>query len=251
MLGWRASDVVGRLSVAALPRPDEPAERERLRARLLDGRPYAGTLTLHRRDGRPFPAHLTATPARDERGDVVGYVGVIADLTEPVGRGQPEHQRRAETLALLGAQSLQHRPGSPGLRALVTEVVEVTRRLLGADHATALYLDAAANVLRPMASSSEAEQPAEVPTGSRSVPGYITLAHRAVVVDDAQHDPRFDPCPTRAASPTASAVGAPIHSPSGIVGVLVAESGTRARFTNGDASFVQALANVIGMVLRP
>ena len=250
MLGWRAADVVGQLSFAALPRPDEPAERERLRTRLLDGRPYAGTLTIHRRDGRPFPAHLTATPARDEQGAVVGYVGVITDLTEPIGRGQPEHQRRAETLSLLGAQALRHRPGELGLRAVVHEVVDVTRRLLGADHATALHLDAEANVLRPIASSSDAEVAAEVPTGSRSIPGYVMLARRVVVVDDAQHDSRFDQCPTRAASPTASAMGAPIHGPTGIVGVLLVESATRSRFSAADAHFVQSLANVIGFTLR-
>jgi PAS domain S-box-containing protein len=251
MLGWRAADVVGQRSFAALPRPDEPAERERLRTRLLEGRPYAGTLTIHRRDGRPFPAHLTATPARDEQGTVVGYVGVITDLTEPIGRGQPEHQRRAETLSLLGAQALQHRGGEPGLQAVVAEVVEVARRLLEADHATALRIDPAAQVLRPIACSSEAEVRAEVPMGSRTIPGYVVLAHRVVVVDDVQHDARFDPCPTRSATPTASAMGAPIHSPDGIIGVLIVESATRARFRAGDAHFVQSLANVIGLALRP
>jgi PAS domain S-box-containing protein len=253
MLGWRASDVVGRESFAALPRPDEPAERARLRDRLLEGRPYAGTLTIRRRDGRPFPAHLTATPARDEHGAVVGYVGVITDLTEPVGlgRGQPEHLRRSETVALLGARALHLSADDPALRGLVTEVVDATRRLLGAQHATALYLDAPANVLRAMASSPDVDEAIEVPCGSRSVPGYVTLAHRAVVVDDTQHDPRFETSPTRTGAATASAVGAPIHGPTGIVGVLIGESTTRARFTTADASFVQSMANVVGIVLRP
>ncbi len=178
---------------------------------------------------------------------------VINEHTDAARNGAEHSQRlrRAETLALLGAQALHHHAGDPGLHSLVTEVVDATRRLLGADHATTLELHAEAKVLRPTAASPAGQPGVESPHSSRSLAGYIALARRAIVVDDAQHDPRFDPCPSRADAPTASAVGAPIHGPKGIVGVLLCESTQPKHFEALDAHLVQSMANVIGTALRP
>jgi PAS domain S-box-containing protein len=253
LLSWRASDLVGQSADTLLPNGEDAARREQIAARLLRGRPYSGTMELLRRDGRTFVARVTTTVARDELGEAAGYVSVISEHTDGARNGAEHSQRlrRAETLALLGAQALHHHPGDPGLHNLVMEVVDATRRLLGADHATALDLDAKAKVLRPTAASPAGQAAVEAPHSSRSVAGYIALARRAVVVDDAQHDPRFDPCPSRAAAPTASAVGAPIHGPSGIVGVLLCESTKPKHFEALDAHLVQSMANVIGTALRP
>ena len=52
-----------------------------------------------------------------------------------------------------------------------------------------------------------------------------------------------------AAPPTASAVGAPIFGPRGIVGVLIAGCTAANRFDDADAHFVQGIANIIGTAI--
>jgi GAF domain-containing protein len=131
---------------------------------------------------------------------------------------------------------------------VVTEVVEATRRLLEADQALVLDLMSDANELHTRAASPEID-PRILPAGSRSFAGYVALARKAVIVDNATSDQRFDDGATRTGELTASAIGAPIFGPDGISGVLIAESPIPNRFDQGDAHFIQGMANLIGTTL--
>jgi GAF domain-containing protein len=114
-----------------------------------------------------------------------------------------------------------------------------------------LDLVTGANELHAIAASPPIDERIVVPAGSRSFAGYITLAHKVIVVDNANHDQRFDVYVTPAVAPIASAIGAPVFGPNGIVGVLTAESSARNQFDQGDAHFVQAVANIVGTALLP
>ncbi len=254
LLGWRPGEVIGRDGPGLFAAPEASEEAARIHAARLKRKRYAGRLKMSRRDGTQFVAHLTSGPALDEHGTLVGVVAVISDETE---RDQRDRQLRtlelqAETLALLGAQALRQRMDlSDGATLIVTEAVEATRRLVGADRAIVLEMIEGANELQVRAASPDIEEQVVVPAGSRSFAGYITLARRVVVVDDSSYDRRFDACETPITKPTASAIGAPIFGPDGIVGVLTAESATPNRFDHGDAHFMQGMANIIGTALLP
>jgi PAS domain S-box-containing protein len=251
LLGWRAADVIGRDGRTLFAAPEASEDAERIHSSLIKGERYSGRLKMSRRDGTRFEAHLTSGPVLDEEGSLVGLVAVISDQTE---RDQLDHdlqtrERQAETLALLGAQALRQRM-DPAVAAtlIVTEAVEATRRLLGADRAMVLDLIADANELHARAASPQIDERIVVPAGSRSFAGYIALARKVVIVENTEYDRRFD-ASTPAVAPTASAIGAPIFGPGGIVGVLTAESSTPNGFHRVDAHFIQEMANIVGFAL--
>jgi GAF domain-containing protein len=206
---------------------------------------------MSRHDGSQFVAHLTSAPAFDAKGDLVGFVAVISDGTE---RDQREREmdtrvRQAEALALLGAQVLRDASNPSSATLLLVEAVEVTRRLLQADHVSLLDVLADSNELRLRVASPENNARIEVPSGNRSFAGYTALTRKVVVVDNIEYDPRFDGSLLQPDTPAQSAMGAPVFGPDGVRAVLIAESATPSSFHNSDAHFIQNVANIIGSVL--
>lgn len=97
MFGYRAEEVIDRMSVMTMY---DAHEQEELSAAGIDiatelGRAissrgqFAAQRRCVRRDGSVFPVQMTVTPKFDESGDLIGFVGVITDLTE-VLRAQEE-----------------------------------------------------------------------------------------------------------------------------------------------------------------
>jgi PAS domain S-box-containing protein len=254
LLGWRAGDAVGRDGRELFTAPEASGQATRIHEALLKGKPYSGTLTMCRRDGTEFLAHLTCTPAFDEQRALVGIVAAVTDQTESVRRDCEvrSRERQAETLTLLGTQTLrQRRDPSIAGTLILTEAVDATRRLLDADQAFALDLVPGRNELEVRVASPPLHDPITTPAGSRSFSGYVALARKVVIVDGVQPDHRFDVNNTLGLPPTASAIGAPIFGPEGIVGVLTAVSSSPARFDHRDSHFIQGMANIIGLARLP
>jgi PAS domain S-box-containing protein len=252
LFGFRAADVVGQDGRQTIAAPEASEDADRIHECILKGERYSGRLTMSRRDGTTFVAHLTAGPAHDEHGVLAAIVGVISDETERANLERDARTRalQAETLALLGVQALRERmdPKVAGSR-VVTEAVDATRRLLRADRAMMLDLIASSDALEVRVSSPRIDERVILPRGSRSFSGYVALARTVVVVDDFEHDRRFDFHPMGGIAPPASAIGAPVFAPSGIVGVLAAFNGTRDRFDHDDGHLIQCMANIIGTAL--
>jgi PAS domain S-box-containing protein len=252
LFGWRVAELIGRDGLRTFPAPVDAEKAERIHRSLLAGRRYAGRLTMSRRDGTQFVAHMAAEPAVDDDGTLVGLVSVFSDLTErdQLDRDLRTRELQAETLGLLGAQALRQRTDlQVAATLIVTEAVEATRRLLDADHTSVLDVVADTNELHLRAASPNSDESIVLPPGSRSFAGYITLARKAVLVDDTAHDPRFEGSIARSGELTSSAIGAPIFGPDGILGVLIAERSTANSFDQGDAHFIQSMANIIGTAI--
>ena len=79
----------------------DPAERERLVQRYRSGDHYAGAEAVWKcRDGSPIPVRLSGRVLRDGAGVVVGFEGIVEDLTE---RNALEHRlRQAEKMEAVG-----------------------------------------------------------------------------------------------------------------------------------------------------
>jgi PAS domain S-box-containing protein len=252
LFGWRAADVIGKDGRTLIPAPDASGEAEKIHATLVAGERHTGRLKLTRRDGTDFIGHLTASPAFDELGALVGLIAVITDHSE---RDQIDRERRdlelqTETLALLGVQALRQREGAGRDTApALTEAVDATRRVLESDHVTVLDVIRGADELRIRASSPPIQQPTAILSGSRSFAGYVVLARKVVVVDDTRHEWRFEPAQTWPGFRPASAIGAPIFGPEGLRGVITAEFSAPRRFDRAASYFLQGIANIIGTVL--
>lgn len=110
LYGWSVPEVLGRsildVTPAAASREQAAAILEQLRA----GKSWAGEFTVQRRDGTSFPAWVTDTPIRDERGELAGMIGVSTDLTA---------QKQVE-MALREAEE--------GLRQRIAELAEADRQ---------------------------------------------------------------------------------------------------------------------------
>ena len=81
LYGWTAAEAVGRCILDVTPADTSRDQAAMILERLAAGESWAGEILVRRRDGSAFPAWVTDTPIRDERGALVGIIGVSTDLT--------------------------------------------------------------------------------------------------------------------------------------------------------------------------
>jgi len=106
------------------------------------------------------------------------------------------------------------------------------------------------DVLRIRSSLPSVRPGTTVPSGSRSLAGYVALAGRVVVVDDAARERRLEVTTVWGEFAVRSAIGAPVHGRDGIIAVLTAGSTEPGRFDVSASHFVQSVANVMGLAGR-
>ena len=93
MTGYEADEVLGR-NCRFLQGPEtDPARVDELRRAVREQRPVTVELRNHRRDGSAFWNEVHVSPVRDERGEVVRFVGVQVDVT--AYRDRQIEERRA------------------------------------------------------------------------------------------------------------------------------------------------------------
>src|SRR3954469_779852 len=82
LYGWRHAEAVGR-SIEELVIPTRMRERaSEIMTHLQAGRPWSGVFMVRRKDNSTFPALVTDSGLRDERGRLVGLAGVSIDLDQ-------------------------------------------------------------------------------------------------------------------------------------------------------------------------
>ncbi|MBN1103099.1 MAG: transporter substrate-binding domain-containing protein, partial [Deltaproteobacteria bacterium] len=103
IFGWRAEEVIGHpLPIVTKDKEEEFAE---LRKRLIESGGFSGVEVVRKRkDGRLFDASLSAAPIYDERGEVIGIMASMADITE---LKRAEEEREKMRALLLQSQKLE------------------------------------------------------------------------------------------------------------------------------------------------
>jgi PAS domain S-box-containing protein len=92
MYGWRAADVVGKsIADVLLPEPQRDRGREVVAA-LARGGESPHEWELRRRDGSMIPVRTSSRPILDDRGVLIGIVGVSWDVSENRRLEQELHQ---------------------------------------------------------------------------------------------------------------------------------------------------------------
>jgi PAS domain S-box-containing protein len=250
LFGWRITELIGQNGLELLPTPDGATSSLRMHSQLLTERRSTSELELTRRDGTHFVAHVTGSPVLDSNGDLVALISVLSDNSE---RRRLEdtvrtQEQQAETVALLGSRALRSTTNDENM--VLTEVVEGIRRVLQSEHGFLLEVLPGRDELAMRASSPPMDTPPIMRSGSRSFAGYAALAAKVVVVTDASRDRRFDNV-SEARYALTSAIAAPVFGPSGVGGVLIAASTQSHKFNESHAQFMQSMANVVGIALRP
>ncbi|WP_341890621.1 response regulator [Variovorax sp. YR752] len=107
LTGYSAAEVVGKMTPQAWHDPQEVARRARelsaelgepvaagmetFFARARRNLPEAGEWSFIRKDGSRLPVHLTVTAKRSDTNEIMGFIGLVSDLTE---RKQAEAAQR-------------------------------------------------------------------------------------------------------------------------------------------------------------
>jgi PAS domain S-box-containing protein len=248
LTGWPVEEFVGH-HIDSFPTasPQSHEELEVIRALVQAGERFSGEVPLVRRDGSTSSCQLTSTPVFGADGEPAGRINVMHDLTDERKRDQEIHIRdlRASAVAVLGRRAAAD-AGASGDDELMWEIVEATRRLVGADRARIAEADGQGK-LSVRAAAPEGE-PVAIPAGGGSLAGYSMLAGTVVVVDDVTSERRFDTTPL--APETRSAIAAPIFGPQGACGALIAECSTVSSFDRSAVDFMQSIANVVAAALK-
>jgi len=94
MYGWSSEEIMGRRLRDMVVPEDLRGRAEEIAGQLRAGRSWAGEFEVRRRDGTTFSVEGTDTPVFGEDGHLVGFIGVLKDITER--QGLEERLREAE-----------------------------------------------------------------------------------------------------------------------------------------------------------
>jgi two-component system, cell cycle sensor histidine kinase and response regulator CckA len=247
MLGWTAEDALGKRAEELEGwGPRAAATLPAVRERVARGQNHDVELRLTRRDGSRFDAYVTATPVRDDDGELLGMVGVAVDITERK-RTATELAKRVEqqaTVAELGRLVLT----GAGTEALMRRSVEVLGETLGACYPSVLeLLPGRREVVLRAAVNPEADLVGKLRLPATEGLVGLTLAQsEPVVIEELAGERRFRPPPALAERGIRSGVSVAIEGkdgPFGLLGVYTDEART---FSADDLNFVSSVANVIG-----
>ncbi|HEV2914762.1 MAG TPA: ATP-binding protein [Pyrinomonadaceae bacterium] len=129
LYGWTAAEAVGRNIMEITPAAATLEQASRIMGELREGKSWSGEFLAQHRDGTSFPIMSTTTPIYDDKGSMVGIVGVSADITEHKRAELALHA--AEQRAITEYENLLERI-SPLAQALGTarDLLTVFRALL-------------------------------------------------------------------------------------------------------------------------
>lgn len=90
LYGWSAADAVGRNVMEIMPTETTREQATEIMSHLRAGKGWSGEFLVRRKDGSAFPIMITDSPIFNERGKLIGIVGVSIDISE---RKQAEAER--------------------------------------------------------------------------------------------------------------------------------------------------------------
>jgi PAS domain S-box-containing protein len=251
LYGWSAEEVMDRLAVEVLVSEDQEERAGEIRSELRAGRSWSGEFVVRRRDGTTFPAMVTDTPVHDERGELIGIIGVSTDITERK-RAEKEIERRTHQQAVVAELGLQALANN-GLQSLMDEAVACVARTLGVEYAKIVELLPGGEELLLRAGTGFEEGlvgRAREPAGLRSQAGYTLLSEEPVIVEDLATETRFNPPPLVQERGAVSGMTVVIPGRDGAFGVLGVHTTRRRIFSEDDVNFLQAVANVLATAIE-
>ena len=80
--GWSREEVLGCPIVDVTPSDMTHAQAVQIMEKLLIGERWEGEFWVKRKSGEEFPAHVTDAPLFNKSGDMIGIIGISADITQ-------------------------------------------------------------------------------------------------------------------------------------------------------------------------
>lgn len=82
MYGWKEKQVLGKNIVDITPTDSTKEQAVEIMEALQKGKTWTGEFTVKRKNGTSFSALISDSPIQDEKGKLVGIVGITTDITE-------------------------------------------------------------------------------------------------------------------------------------------------------------------------
>ncbi|MDQ3802042.1 MAG: PAS domain S-box protein, partial [Acidobacteriota bacterium] len=82
LYGWTAAEATGNDILELVSSKPELQQAEEIMAQLREGKSWTGEFTARRKDGASFPIQSVNSPIFDDKGALIGIVGVSRDITE-------------------------------------------------------------------------------------------------------------------------------------------------------------------------
>ena len=247
MLGWTAADALGKRAEELEGfGPRAAATLPAVRERVARGQNHDVELRLTRRDGSRFDAYLTATPVRDDDGQLLGMVGVAVDVSERK-RTATELANRVEQQARVAELGRLVLTGA-GTDALMRRSVEALGETLGAEYPSVLeLLPGRREVVLRAAVSADADLVGKLRLpATEGLVGFTLAQSEPVVVEELAGETRFRPSPALIERGIKSGVSMTIEGKDGPFGLLGVHAAQARTFSADDLNFVSSVANVLG-----
>lgn len=100
LYGWTAEEAIGKHIMQLTPAPFMRDHGHEIVERTAAGGSWTGEFLVQGKSGKAFPALLTSSPFLDEKGTIIGLVGVSIDLTER--RSLEEQFRQSQKMDAVG-----------------------------------------------------------------------------------------------------------------------------------------------------
>src|SRR3954462_7941729 len=84
LYGWKWQEAVGRQSVELTVPASGRSSASKIMDQLRKGKSWSGQFSVCRRDGSEFIANVTVKPMQDNKGNLVGMIGISQPKTEHI-----------------------------------------------------------------------------------------------------------------------------------------------------------------------
>ena len=250
LVGYEREELIGR-RVGDIELGFDPVKSPRRWQEMVAGEAITMEGFAHRREGSAFPteARISMVEADGER----FLLALVRDTTDRKQAERLSHvrARQQRKVAQMGMKALQ----GENVEGLLDEAVTIVADGLGVEICRVLehVKERGEMVTRAGLNLPDHERGRRAASDSvEFAAGHVLSTGRAVIIEDARKDERFEPTPWLSASGAISGLHVPVggdgsHSPQ--YGVLAAYTTERREFTGDDVSFVQSIANVLAAAI--
>ncbi len=249
MLGFTPEEIK-KLGVADIhPEKDLPMVLNALKHQAEEVMAIACDIPVKRKNGDVFYADISSAPLILSGRKYL--IGVFRDVTK---RKKLELElaqclKQQEAVARLGPIALSGK----SLDVLMNEIVNVVAGVLNVEYVDILELMPKGDYVLLCAGVGWKEGlvgAARVPVGKDSQVGYTLLTKEPVIVEDLRTEKRFNPCSLLVEHNVVSGMTAIIGDVKRPFGALGAHTGRKILFSKDDVNFIQAVANLLAMVIE-
>lgn len=217
---------------------------------LLSGNTVSGELINRRKDGSTIPIAGTNSPILDETGQIIGFLAVHQDITERK-LFEETLQRRNDYLAA-SSEIGRLVTSTLDLNTIFTRTVSLISERFGFYFASIYIIEETGFNARLQEGTGNAGEKMKalrhsVVVGSSSIVGTVTETGKALLVNDTDIEPLYQPNPLLL--DTRSQVAIPLRIGTRIVGVIDIQSTRPYAFSADDISVLQSLADQVAVAI--